>query len=150
MITVENITKLVEKKLAEGSNFLVDVAVKPGNKIYILLDNDKGLSINDCVEMSKFVESNLDREVEDFEMHVSSPGLDRPLKILRQYQKYIGKQLEIKTKEGEKVIGKLLSATENGISIEAKEKANKGKQLQINTINLTFNQIKETKVILSF
>jgi ribosome maturation factor RimP len=154
MITVEKIQELVAAKVAEGSNFIVDIAVKPGNNIYILIDNDNGLSIKDCVEMSRHVEFSLDREQEDFELHVSSPGLDRPLKSLRQYQKYIGRELSITTKAGEKLSGKLLSASEEGIEMETRVKeaveGKKGKQLIIRNTSLTFNQIKETKVVISF
>jgi ribosome maturation factor RimP len=128
--------------------------VKPGNNIYILIDNDNGVSIKDCVEMSRHVESSLDREVEDFELHVSSPGLDRPLKTLRQYQKYLGKELSVTTKEGKKLSGKLLKVNNDAIELEVKSKeaveGKKGKHLIIRNINLTFNQIKETKVVISF
>ncbi|MBL7883031.1 MAG: ribosome assembly cofactor RimP [Bacteroidia bacterium] len=154
MITKELIQKLVEEKLAEGTNFIVDIAVKPGNKIFILLDNAAGLPISDCVAVSKFVESNLDREKEDFELNVSSPGLDQPFKVLQQYIKNIGKQVAVLTKENKKLSGKLVSANENGIEIETKStervEGKKGKQLLINNINLTFNQLKETKVVVSF
>ncbi|MCW3105039.1 MAG: rimP [Bacteroidetes bacterium] len=154
MITVEKIHELVAAKIAEGSNFIVDIVVKPGNNIYILIDNDNGVSIKDCVEMSRHVEFSLDREAEDFELHVSSPGLDRPLKTLRQYQKYIGKELSVTTKEGEKLSGTLLKATEAGIELETKSKeaveGKKTKQLITRNTSLTFNQIKETKVVISF
>ncbi len=154
MITKENILKHVSAKLAEGTNFIVDVTVKPGNKIFILLDNVNGLPISDCVEMSKYVESNLDREVEDYELNVSSPGLDQSFKVLMQYVKNIGKQVNVVTKENKKLSGKLISATEEGIVLEVKStervEGKKGKQLLINNINLTFNQIKETKVVISF
>ena len=81
--------------------------------------------------------------------------LEKPFKTLRQYQKYIGKQVEVKTKENEKISGKLLSFNSEGIELEVRSKeklkaAQKGKQLIINNINLTFNQIKETKVVVSF
>jgi ribosome maturation factor RimP len=154
MITVEKIQELAEAKIAEGSNFIVDIAVKPGNNIYVLIDNDNGVSIKDCVEMSRHIEFSLDREKEDFELHVSSPGLDRPLKTLRQYQKYVGKELSVTSKDGKKYAGKLLKATDEGIEIETRAKeaveGKKGKQLLIRNISLTFNQIKETKVVISF
>mgnify|MGYP003444181226 FL=1 len=84
MITVDSIKKLADEKLTEGSNFIVDISVKPGNKIIVLLDNDKGVSIADCVAMSRHIEFNLDREKDDFELNVMSPGLTEPFKILRQ------------------------------------------------------------------
>ncbi|CAN5500945.1 hypothetical protein BH10BAC1_BH10BAC1_08150 [soil metagenome] len=154
MITVEKIQKLADEKLAEGSNFIVDIAVKQGNKITVLLDNDKGVSIGDCVAMSRHIEASLDREADDFELNVMSPGLTEPFKILRQYQKNIGKQIDVVTKEGKKITGKLLKASEAGIELENKSKekveGKKGKQLIINNLNLTFNQIKETKIVISF
>jgi ribosome maturation factor RimP len=96
----------------------------------------------------------LDREKEDFELNVMSPGLTEPFKILRQYQKNIDKQIDVVTKEGKKLTGKLISANEEGIELESKVKekveGKKGKQLIINNIKLTFNQIKETKIVISF
>jgi ribosome maturation factor RimP len=154
MITVDKIKEIVNVKLAESTNFIVDISVKPGNKIVILLDNDKGVSISDCVAMSRHVEFSLDREQGDFELNVMSPGLTEPLKILRQYQKYLGKEVDVVTKENKKLTGKLISANEQGIQLEShtKEKVEgkKGKQIIINNINLTFNQIKETKIVISF
>ncbi len=154
MITVEKIQKLATEKLAEGSNFIVDIAVKTGNKITVLLDNDKGVSISDCVAMSRHIEFNLDRDADDFELTVMSPGLTEPFKILRQYQKNIGKQVDVVTKEGKKLSGKLVNANGLGIELETKVKerveGKRGKQLIINNINLTFNQIKETKIVISF
>lgn len=154
MITAESIQKIAAEKLAEGSNFIVDIAVKSGNKITVLLDNDQGVSISDCVAMSRHIESNLDREAEDFELNVMSPGLSEPFKILRQYQKNIGKQVDIVTKEGGKISGKLLNANALGVNVESKSKerieGKKAKQLIIKNINLTFNQIKETKIVISF
>lgn len=154
MITVEQIKKLADEKLVGTGNFIVDIVVKPGNKITVLLDNDNGISISDCVNMSRHIEFSLDREKEDFELNVMSPGLTEPFKILRQYQKYIDKQIEVVTKEQQKLSGKLLSVNDEGIVLETKSKekveGKKSKQLIINNIPLTFNQIKETKVVLSF
>ena len=82
MITIDKIQKLADEKLVEGTNFIVDIAVKTGNKIIVLLDNDNGVSIGDCVAMSRHIESNLDREADDFELNVMSPGLSEPFKIL--------------------------------------------------------------------
>jgi len=152
MITVEKIRTLAEEKLAEGDNYIVDIAVKPANKIIVLLDNFKGVSIKDCVEMSRHIEFNLDREQEDFELNVSSPGIDKPFKVVKQYLKNIGKQVEVTTLENQKLIGTLLSANENEIELEIKEKGKnpKNKQHTTNNLKLTYNQIKETKIIILF
>ena len=154
MIEIEKIKKLAEEKIAESTNFIVDISIKPGNNITVLLDNDAGVSISDCVAMSRHIESGLDRELEDFELNIMSPGLTEPFKIIRQYQKNIGKQIDVLTKENKKIIGKLLSVSDEGIVLEVKSKERvenkKAKQIIINTINLTFNQVKKTKVVLSF
>ncbi len=166
MIPVDKIKKIVDNKIAEGTNFIVDISVKSGNRITILLDNDDGISISDCVAMSRHVEFSLDRESEDFELNVMSPGLTEPFKTLRQYQKHLQKQVEVVTKENKKICGKLISLTNEGIELETKIKParpsnndhsdgertenKKAKQLIINNINLNFNQIKETKVVISF
>jgi len=154
MIRADDIQKIAESKLAEGTNYIVDIAVKPGNKITILLDNDNGVSIGDCVAMSRHVEAGLDREKDDFELNVMSPGLTEPFKILRQYQKNIGKQVDVVTTENKKLTGVLISADESGIVLETKSKekteAKKAKQLIINNVSLTFNQIKKTTVVISF
>lgn len=154
MITVELIRKLAEEKLKGSSNFIVDISVKPANKITVLLDNDKGVSIADCVAMSRHIEFSLDRDQEDFELSVMSAGLTEPFKILRQYQKNIGKYVDVVTKENKKLTGKLLNVTEESILLETKTRekveGKKAKQELINNINLTFNQIKETKVVILF
>lgn len=154
MITLEQIKKLTDEKLEGTTNFIVDISIKPGNKITILLDNDNGVSIGDCVAMSRHVEFSLDRETEDFELNVMSPGLTEPFKILRQYEKYINKEVDVVTKENKKLTGKLLSANSEGIVLETQTKekveGKKSKQTIINNIPLTFNQIKETKVVISF
>ncbi len=154
MITIESVKKLADEKIAESDNFIVDISVKAGNRIVILLDNDNGISIAECVAMSRHVEAGLDREQDDFELNVMSPGLSEPFKVKRQYEKNLGKQVDVVTKENKKLTGKLLEVTENGIVLESKSKekveGKKTKQLIINNISLTFNQIKETKIVISF
>jgi ribosome maturation factor RimP len=154
MISVEKIKEIAEEKIAQSTNFIVDISVKQGNNIVVLLDNDAGVSISDCVAMSRHIESNLDRESEDFELNVMSPGLTEPFKIIRQYQKNIEKQIDVLTIENKRITGKLLSVSDTGIVLETKSKerveGKKAKQVLINNINLLFNQIKQTKVVISF
>ncbi len=150
MISVDKIREIAEVKIKEGENYIVEIKVKPGNKITIALDNDKAISIADCVEMSRYVESHLDREKEDFELSVMSAGMSEPFKITRQYIKNIGRQVDVVTKEGEKYSGKLTAANEEEITLETKVKEKKGKQVVISNINLKYNQIKETKRVISF
>ena len=119
-----------------------------------MLDNDEGLKINDCVQVSRFVESNLNRDVEDFELEVSSPDVGQSFKVLRQYYKRKGKQIEVLTVEGKKITGLLKDVNEGGVTIEEKQRQKiqglQGKQWVSNEINLLFSQIKETKSVISF
>ncbi|MBI2270076.1 MAG: ribosome assembly cofactor RimP [Bacteroidetes bacterium] len=154
MISVQHITELVIEAITGTDIFLVDLKVTPDNKITIYLDNSTRITIGECANVSRYVEEKLNREVEDFELTVSSPGLDEPFKHILQYKKRIGNQVAVVTKEGQKVVGKLNNVDDNGISIEQKSKekteGKKGRQVIINNVNLMFNQIKETKLVLTF
>lgn len=151
MISEQKIKDLVQQHITEKGHFLVEAKVSSFNKINVLIDNNKGISVNDCVELSRFIESKLNRDEEDFELEVSSPGLDQPFKVLNQYQKYLGKRVETVTKEGQKLTGELVSVTENGIelqeSLKKKIEGKKGKQLVISNQFIPFDKIKETKII---
>lgn len=154
MITESQVKKLVAEKIEGSETFIVEISVKPGNKITILVDNDKGLSIKDCVSISRHVESSLDRETEDFELQVSSPGLDQPFKNIRQYKKHIGKQVSVITSDGKKITGLLKAANDEGIEIEehSKEKVEgkKSKQLVVRNTQLAYDKIKETRILITF
>ena len=154
MITADHISELAEKGLKSTDCFLVDVHVTPMNKIIVQIDREKGVSISQCVELSRFLEKNLDRDAEDFELEVSSAGLDQPFKVLRQYQKNIGREVDVKLTDGKKFKGQLISADNNGITLQQvsreKTEGRKGKQLVERNMNFTFPEIKETKVIIKF
>ncbi|MDQ3111993.1 MAG: ribosome assembly cofactor RimP [Bacteroidota bacterium] len=154
MISPTLVRELAEKKLEDTENYLVEVTVSAMNKIRVTIDNFKGISIQECVEVSRFIEEQLDRETEDYELEVSSPGLDQPFKVLQQYKKYTGREVEVKFADGQKAEGKLISANKKEIEIEqtAKEKVDgkKGKQLVTKNISIPFEQIKETKIIIKF
>ena len=126
-ITAKLIIELVESKIAGSDLFIGEIKVKPGNIIYVFLDGDHGVTIEQCIEVSRHVEHNLDRAREDFELHVSSYGLGQPLKFPRQYKNAIGKQLSVTTIENEKHVGLLLEANDSEIILEkpvAKKKEN--------------------------
>lgn len=154
MIDSKFIRKLVEEKLEELPYFIVDVSVSSANLIRVEIDGDKGVNIADCVKISRHIEGNLDREQEDFELTVSSAGMDQPFKILRQYQRYMGREVELKTNSGEKHKGKLLLATEDIVEIETKRKekipGKKKKQEIIEKLSIPMENVKETKVVISF
>ena len=115
MITRDVIVQLAEEKLASSANYLVDVEIRPGNVIVVEIDNDEAVSIDDCAELSRYIEEHLDRDAEDFELEVGSAGITSPFKVLRQYQKNIGNEVEVWLAGGGKLTGVLKSADEAGI-----------------------------------
>jgi ribosome maturation factor RimP len=145
MITNTLIKQLYEQWQKDAHIFLVDVSVKPGNKITILIDRVDGLQITDCVELSRFIEGSLDREKEDFELSVSSPGADAPFKVNRQYEKNIGRKVKVTTKDNETITGILTAISDSAIEISPEKKSKLSVPRLINLTN-----IKETRVIISF
>jgi ribosome maturation factor RimP len=151
MINKEKVQDLVESVLSEDM-FIVDIKVGSGNAIEVLVDSDKGINIDRCVEISRHIEQNLDRDAEDFSLEVSSPGLTQPLKHLRQYYKNIGKKIEVVARTGEKEEGILKSVNEQGIEMDVltKEKINGTKIPVTQSKAYSFEQIKTVKLVISF
>ena len=153
MIEKAEVKQLVEEKLDENM-FLVEITVNENNVINVFIDSYNGLTIDQCVNISRHVEHSLDREEEDFELSVSSPGLTESFKVKEQYHKYKGKSVEVVTSEGSKLTGILLQVNENGIELEtsSKEKleGHKKKQLIIKKHQLKYESIKSAKAVISF
>ncbi|MGB0881643.1 MAG: ribosome assembly cofactor RimP [Vicingaceae bacterium] len=154
MITKEQILDLIQAKLDEMECFLVELQIDEGNKIAIEIDSHNGVDVADCVALSKVIDDNLDREVEDFEMNVSSAGLDKPLRVLEQYKKNIGRTVKVVPVDGLVVKGELAEVTEEEIMVEytVKEKieGRKKKEAVVKQEKIKFNNIKETTIIISF
>ena len=154
MIKKETIINLINEHFTDTDKFLVDVKILKGSVIEIYIDAPNHILIADCVALSRFVEGNLDREKEDFELQVSSPGATEAFKVVQQYKKYIGTKVKIVTKEGSKHEGILMSANENEFVIEEtrreKKIVGKGNHTVVENITLTYNQTKETKSVLPF
>jgi len=152
MITEVQLLDLITPTLEEKKYFVVTLEVRPGNNILIEIDSADGVKISDCVSVSKAIENNLDRENEDFDLQVSSPGLDKPFKVIQQYEKNIGKDVQIQTLENKIEKGKLLSVNNINITVEIERKVKEGKKKKTIIENkvFNFNQIKETKIIISF
>ena len=146
-ISEAHIRKLVEEKLADSSMFIVELTVGSSNKIKVELDSMDGVSIDDCVAVSRHVEHQLDRDETDFELQVSSAGIDKPLRDRRQYTKNVGRQVKVRTVSGDEYKGRLVSATEE-ITVELP--ANKKKKLPMRDAKVAWDEIAETKVIISF
>jgi ribosome maturation factor RimP len=154
MITQAQILSIVEDKIADTEYFIVDVNVRPGNKIEVFVDSEGGVTIEGCTDIHRHIEKQFDREVEDFDLQVSSPGVGQPLKVLRQYFKNVGRNVQVKTKDGQKVEGLLKAAndTEMTLQVRVKEEVEgkKGKKWVEKEINLAYPDTIETKVVISF
>lgn len=153
MISRQQIEELIAQGTHDSDVFVVDIQIKPGNRIQVFLDEPAGISIDTCVAFSRLIESGLDRDTEDFELQVSSPGLDQPLKVPRQYQKYIGERIQTITASGEKFRGVLTRADDQGFDMEAVIKvktADKKKREEMVLKTFLYRDIKSVKVDLVF
>ena len=117
MISDDKIGSLVLKAIQGTDLFLMEVDIMPFNVIKVYIDSDTAVSIDQCVAVSRYVESHLDRDVEDFELNVMSWGLSRPLWKDRQLRKYLGKTVEVKTKEQGKIQGTLVAFDSQQVTI---------------------------------
>jgi ribosome maturation factor RimP len=154
MLDKSVINQIVESYLQGGEHYLVDVKVTPDNRIQVEIDSFAGVSLDDCVALNRFLESKLDREVEDYELEVSSAGLSSPFKVLKQYEKNIGKEVEVLTTDGKKMTGMLNAVSPDavGLTVEKviKEEGAKRKKNIQEEITLSFKNIKTTKLIIRF
>ncbi|RYZ78826.1 MAG: ribosome assembly cofactor RimP [Proteobacteria bacterium] len=157
---IQTIESMIGALLEEHPGyFLVEVKIKPTNNVKLFLDGDNGISIEKCIMFNRALYKQLEETAlfpaDDFSLEVSSPGLDEPLKLFRQYKKNIGREVEVLLKDGVKIEGKLLSAEEQEIVVEeTKGKAVKGrpaskKQEIINHI-IPFENIKTTTIQIVF
>ena len=153
MISEQRIIKIFEDNPEIfGEYFLVEVKVSGDNDISIRIDKDNGLSIDECGQISHQIDTLLNREEEDFNLEVSSPGLTEPFKVTKQYIKNIGHQVEVLTTAGDKIKGVLIAADADGATIEETiiERIGGKKQKTIVKTTLPYGDIKQTKLILSF
>jgi ribosome maturation factor RimP len=157
MITKELVRKLAQERIDELDRglFIVDIAISKKSVIELEIDKVEGyVAIDDCVSVSRNVEHNLDREEEDFELHVSSAGLDKPLRVLPQYQKNIGRTVELLMKDGSLKEGVLEDASEERLLVTTtrveKKEGSKKKETIVEEENIPMSQIKETKIVISF
>jgi ribosome maturation factor RimP len=157
MISKKKVMELIDERISELGNglFVVDLTISANNVIHVELDKHVGnVAINDCMSVSRNVEHNLDREEEDFELHVSSAGLDKPFRVLAQYVKNIGREVKVVTLEGKKLEGILRAADDQSITLETskmeKPEGKKKKELIVEQHVFPLDQIKETKIVISF
>jgi ribosome maturation factor RimP len=157
MITKKLVTELAEARMKERDNglFIVELTISPANVIRLELDKyEGGVTVEDCVSVSRNIEHNLDRESQDFELHVSSAGLDKPLRVHAQYVKNVGRELDVKLKSKEKTTGRLAEVSEKGIVLERTEKqqveGKKKKEMVTVREELAFADIAEARIVISF
>ena len=154
MIDKNIVKSLVEEWLEGKDYFLVDVEISSDNKIVVEIDHADGVWIEDCVELSRFIEDRLNRDEEDYELEVGSAGLGQPFKVPQQYRNFIGKEVEVLTDEGKKVKGVLTSVDGNDFTVTVEEKVRiEGKKRpELQTVEKTFqmDKVKYTKYLISF
>jgi len=143
------IEQMINRLLEDNPEyFLVELRIKPTNNIKVFLDSDTGISIDQCVKYNRLLYKQLEETGwfpdGNFSLEVSSPGLDEPLKLLRQYQKNTGRKVELILKNGETHVGKLLSVSADGVLLEETKGKNKKKELIQH--QFTFDNIKTTKI----
>lgn len=154
MIDKRTVHQIVEEWLEGKEYFLVEVSVESDDKIVVEIDHAEGVWIEDCVDLSRFIESKLNRDEEDYELEVGSAGVGQPFKVLQQYYNHIGRQVEVLEKTGIKLVGELLDVTEDGIkvAVEKKVKVEGSKRPKLTAVeeNIPFEKIKYTKYLISF
>ena len=152
MIEKEKIEKIVSDCLEGTSMFVTAITIKAGNNIMVFLDGDSGVSISDCVKVSRHIESSLNRDEEDFELHVSSHGLTSPLVLPRQFKNHTGKTVTVLFKSGIKKTGILVSSTEEGFLFSETDKKKKKKKEDIvaEPETIQYEETKEVKLNISF
>ena len=154
MIEKNIVRRLVDEWLEGKEYFLVDIQISPDSKVVVEIDHADGVWIEDCVELSKFIEENLSRDEEDYELEVGSAGLGQPFKVPQQYINFIGKEVEVLDHDGRKVSGVLKSVDGNKFVVSVNEKVHvEGKKRPVKMDvdhEYDMNEVKYTKYLISF
>ena len=154
MLDKKALETFIEEKLAGTDLFLTDLKISSDNVVTIEIDSDSSVDIDKCVELSREIEKAFDRDKEDYELEVGSAGITSPLKVRRQFQKYIGKDMVVSTKSGKKVKGILKEVKEEGFILDAEEKvrvegAKRPEKVMVER-EFPFAEVKEVKYDLKF
>ena len=154
MIDKNIVKRLVDEWLEGKEYFLVDIQISPDSKVVVEIDHADGVWIEDCVELSKFIEEHLSRDEEDYELEVGSAGLGQPFKVPQQYINFIGKEVEVLDQDGSKVKGILKSVDGNKFIVSVNEKVRvEGKKRPVKMDvdhEYDMNEVKYTKYLISF
>ena len=151
----DKITELLNSALEKNDSlFLIELSISNSNQIHVIIDGDNGVSVKDCIAVSREIEHNLDREEYDFSLEVASAGVSEPLTIPRQYKKNVGRKLKIKTLAGDDIEGVLSIANQNEIKLQWKAREpkpiGKGKVTVNKEAVLDYKDIAEAKVMITF
>lgn len=151
----ERVKDLLEEALEQKSNlFLIDFTVTEDNKISIVIDGDTGVILQDCMDLSRAIEHQLDQDELEYSIDVASAGVSTPLKFIRQYKKNVGRNLKVTTLDLEKIEAKLTEVDDQKITLEWQsrepKKIGKGKETVNNKKEIAFSDIKEAIVLISF
>ena len=154
MIDKSIVRKLVDEWLKGKDYFMTDLTISPDCKIVIEIDHEEGVWIEDCVELSRYIQDNLDREEEDYELEVGSAGIGQPFKVVQQYKNHVGKDVEVLTSGGKKICGILKQADDEvfTLSVAKKVKVEGKKRPQMLEEDETFSygDVKYAKYLISF
>lgn len=152
MINKTTVQQAVEEWLEGKEYFLVDISISADDRIVVEIDHADGVWIEDCADLSRFIESRVSREEEDYELEVGSAGLGQPFRILRQYEIHVGKPVETQTKDGKKYCGTLQAVDQEGFEIgvmqKVKEEGKKRPQLKEVTLRFAFDEVAYTKYMI--
>lgn len=154
MIDKNVVETIVEEWLQKGDYFLVDISMSPDHRIVVEIDHADGVWIEDCAELSRFVQERLGEELDDYDLEVGSAGLGQPFKVARQYVNHVGKDVEVLTAEGRKVQGVLKDVDGDRFTVTVREKQKvEGKKRPVMAdvdYEYDMNNVKYTKYLLSF
>ncbi len=146
---VRDIIEELNIQRSDNLLFIVTVSVSPDNSISVSADTKEGITVEDCIKISKAFEERFDREEEDYEIEVGSPGLSNPLRVIEQYQKNIGRELKIETHDKRKIKGKLTNVENAYIEVSSEQKKKKEKQVETDILRIDFENIKLAKLVIN-
>lgn len=154
MINKDTVRSIVEEWLDGKEYFLVDIEISPDDRIVVEIDHADGVWIEDCVELSRFIEDHLSRDEEDYELEVGSAGLGQPFKVAQQYHCFVGKDVEVLDADGKKYKGVLKAVEGNDftVTVQEKQKVKGKKRPQLVETDYTFqmDKVKYTKYLINF
>lgn len=154
MISKDTVRSIVEEWLDGKEYFLVDIEISPDDRIVVEIDHADGVWIEDCVELSRFIEDHLSRDEEDYELEVGSAGLGQPFKVAQQYHCFVGKDVEVLDADGKKYKGVLKAVEGNDftVTVQKKQKVEGKKRPQLVETDYTFqmDKVKYTKYLINF